>query len=32
MSALIPFVVLPGAGPVCEGVDCLPVEETTAAS
>ena len=24
MSGIVPFVVLPGAGPACEGDDCLP--------
>ena len=24
MSGITPFVMLPGAGPVCEGDDCLP--------
>jgi hypothetical protein len=25
MTAITPFQMLPGAGPVCEGDDCLPV-------
>ena len=34
MSGITPFVMLPGAGPACEGDDCLPempehVEPTT---
>ena len=24
MSGITPFVMLPGAGPACEGDDCLP--------
>ncbi len=24
MTSITPFVMLPGAGPACEGDDCLP--------
>jgi hypothetical protein len=31
MTGITPFVMLPGAGPVCEGDDCLPDVPTTVA-
>ena len=32
MTGVTPFVLLPGAGPVCEGDDCLPAASLAAAA